>query len=147
MANLYGVSNPLILPVIVTPGSNVVLTAGTETTFMSSTSLVAISSGFFYPIIWLTVSYSFGASLPTALAFNFKLGAGSDVDTQAVNAAAFVASTYYQYTCCLVGVASQVAWQSPGSVINITGLSTTNLTQSYSAGTRAVIGLFRAPDQ
>lgn len=147
MSNLYGVANPVLLPVVLTTGGDVALPAGTETTVLSTSALIAPSQGFFYPLVMCHLAVLMGATAPTNLVLAFKLGAGSDVDTQAVSPATLNngATSFYHYD--LLGVASQTAWQSPGTVINITFNPTAQAATFKAVGSRVLVALFRAPDQ
>ncbi len=146
MGTIYGVANPLALPAAYTPTGDVVLTAGAETTFITTGALTAASPGFYYPVIWLTIAMLFGVAAPAALTFAFKLGAGADVDSFALAPAAQIVSETDEYSVCLVGANSGTAWVGSGSTINITGLGTTNNSTVKQVGTRAVVALYRGPD-
>lgn len=146
MGSIYGVANPLALPAAYTPTGDTTLTAGVETTFITTGAITAASPGFYYPVIWLTVAIAFGAGAPGALTFAFKLGAGADVDSFAIAPADFIINETHVYAVCLVGANSGTAWVGSGSTINITGLGTTNNSTAKQTGSRAVVALFRGPD-
>ena len=146
MGNVYGIASPLALPATYTAGSDVTLTAGTETTIITTGAISAPGPGDYYPLIWLAVAILFGGTAPTALTFAFKLGSGSDVDSQAVAVASMVASATTYYYIPLIGTNSGSAWVGSGSTINITGLAATTAATFKFAGSRALVALFRGPD-
>lgn len=146
MGTIYGVANPLALPAVYTPTGDTTLTAGAETTFITTGAITAASPGFYYPVMWVTVAILFGAANPAALTFAFKLGAGADVDSFVIAPADFIINETHVYSFCLVGANSGTAWVGSGSTINITGLGTTNNSTAKQVGTRAVVALYRGPD-
>lgn len=146
MGNVYGIASPMALPAVYTAGADVTLTAGAETTMITTGAISAPGPGDLYPMIWLCVAILFGATAPTALTFAFKLGSGSDVDSLAVAVASMVANATTYYYIPLIGVNSGTAWIGAGSTINITGLAVTTAATFKFAGSRALVALFRGPD-
>ena len=146
MGNVYGIASPLALPASYTAGADVTLTAGTETTIITSGVINAPGPRDYYPLIWLAVAILFGATAPTALTFAFKLGAGSDVDSQAVAVASMVANATTYYYIPLIGANSGTAWVGTGSTINITALAATTAATFKFAGSRALVALLPGPD-
>lgn len=144
-ANLYGVANPVILPITASAAGPVSCSAGVETTLMSTPALVAPSAGYFYPLIWFTFTLNLGATPATGLTIAFKIGGGSDVDTFFTAGFGSYASNYTWLATTLLGQPSNTAWQAPGSIINITGNSGGQLSAIYNM--KYVVALFRAPDQ
>lgn len=149
MPNLYGVSNPLALPVAYGPigGTNVPCPAGSETNVITSGPIAAISPGFYYPMLWLSLSILYGGTLPTQIIVAFRIGAGSDVDSVFIPTNSLVASTANVFSATLIGASSQVAWQGSGSTINVTLSPSAQAITLQLTGSRAAIALFRAPDQ
>lgn len=146
MGNVYGIASPAVIPAVYTAGSDVTLTAGTETTILTTGAITANAPGDYFPLIWLAVAILFGATAPTALTFAFKLGSGSDVDSQAVAVASMVANATTYYYIPLIGANSGSAWVGSGSTINITGLAATTAATFKFAGSRAIVALMRGPD-
>jgi hypothetical protein len=148
MGNLYGVASPLALPAIYTAvgGADVTCTAGSEITVITTGAITALGPGDYYPLIWLYANIAFGGTLPSALTFAFKLGAGSDVDTQAVDLTDCTVSKSWQFAIPLIGANSGSAWIGSGSTINITALSVTQACTFKFATSRAIVALLRGPD-
>lgn len=146
MGNLYGTANPLALPAVYTNGSDVTLTAGSEITIITTGALAALGPGDYYPMIWLYADIAFGATVSTALTFAFKIGAGSDVDSQAVDLTDVTASKSFQFAIPLIGANSGTAWIGAGSTINITALAATTAATFAHLFSRAIVALFRGPD-
>jgi hypothetical protein len=146
---IYGVANPLpAAAVYVTagPGSDVSVTAASETTIITTGALTALNPGPYYPVIWLTAECLMGGTAASALVYAFKLGSGSDVDTYTVAPAKLVNSATVGSAICLVGTNSATSWVGSGSTINITCTSTGQNVTVKGVGTRAVVALFRGPD-
>src|SRR5262245_47129204 len=126
MANLYGVSNPVIAPVYFTTlgGASVTVNSGVETVVATSPALAAISAGVYYPmIVGAVMSYQPAGAL-TGLSVSARIGAGADFVTQAFQATPFANLAAPMVPICLVGPNSTVPWQGAGSTISITLLPT-----------------------
>jgi hypothetical protein len=146
MGNVYGIANPGVIAGVYTAGSDVVCNAGAETTVLTSGALSAPGPGDYYPVIFGVLVVLLGATPPGALTYAFKLGAGSDVDSNVVAAALLIANATLNFPIFLAGANSGTAWVGAGSTINITLLATVqNVTWKFS-GSRAVVALFRGPD-
>jgi len=146
VGNQYGVAAAGYAPSVATFGSDVTLTAGTETTILSAAGLAAPTPGQYMPLIHLCLYVLMGATAPTALQFATKVGAGSDVDVQAVPAGTLVASATVAYFYTLYCTASPTLWVGAGSTLNVTGLATTTAATAKFAGSRAVVLLVRVGD-
>lgn len=149
MGNIYGVANPIaaaLVYVTAGPSGDVSVTAGAETTFITTGALTALDPGNYYPIIWLVASCLMGGTAASALVYAFKLGSGSDVDTYTVNPAKLVNSATVGDSIPLVGTQSGSAWLGSGSTINITATSTGQNVTIKGAYTRALVWLMRGSD-
>jgi hypothetical protein len=146
-SNLYGVANPVAVPIILSTATLIACNPGVETTVLSSAPLVAPSAGFFYPLIFLAFLIQFGATLPTTLSFNARIGAGADFDQMGLNMSAATALGNIMYYFPLVGIPSNVAWAGSGSVLNLTINAAAQLVNFIGSGSRAIVALYRAPDQ
>ena len=146
-ANLYGVASPLKLPIIVSGGADIVCNANVATPVLSASGLFAPSAGWFYPIIWGFLEVTMGASIPTNSNWGFNINGGSTVDFYQIDTNLTVANAYFGLNFALVGTPSNVIWRPPGSTINITVLPFTNAVTYRGYSSRAIIALFRAPDQ
>lgn len=149
MANLYGVANPCIIPVAVglIGGANINCPANTETNIIASPPLIAISAGYYYPMVWAYLGILIGATNPTNLVVSIRLGAGSDMDGAVIPPQQLVGNAFIVDTFPLVGSASQAAYTGAGSILNVTINPTAQPVTAELNPSRAVIALFRAPDQ
>ena len=149
MANLYGVANPIIYPAYATVigGVDLACPAGTETNVIDSGALVAISNGYYYPVVCSYMNVTLGATPPTSLVVAARIGAGSDFSTFGPYPSLLVAGATLFITGMLVGPISQTAWQGAGSHIFVTvnPVAQGITFRSYSSG--AFFYLYRAPDQ
>ena len=141
---VYGAAVPFPTPAVYTKGSNTTLTAGTETTFITTGALTAYSPGTWYPLIFLTADILQGGTAAAALKFAFKLGSGSDVDSYVCDPNLLVNSGTQTWAVTLVGTPSNSNWAGSGSTINITGLATTTACTVVYTATRAVVLLLPA---
>jgi len=146
MGNIYGVAAPLAVPAVYVGSGNVNLIATVETTILTSGAIVAASPGSYYPLINATIAVSLANTLPTAMTFAFKLGAGSDVDSYAVSPNSMVLALWQLFSFTLVGVASPTAWIGAGSTINLTALVTGTNQVAVTNFSRMVVQLLRGPD-
>ncbi len=144
--SIWGIAAPGTIPAVYTNTVDVTLTAGTETTIITTGAITGVGLGDFYPVIWLAVAILMGATAPTALTFAFKLGSGSDVDSLAVAVGSLVVSTTVYYYIPLIGTNSGTAWVGSGSTINITALAATTAATFKFAGSRAMVALQRGLD-
>lgn len=149
MPNLYGVANAPGLPVLYNTigGVDVALAAGVETNFIDTGVITAPSGGFFYPVAWLGVVLSFGATAPTSLNLNLRVNSGADQASIGLNVVFLVANTNLLTYYPLVGTPSQIFAPGAGAHVQLSGLSAAQPTTARFAGTWVMIALFRAPDQ
>lgn len=146
-ANLYGVSNSPSQCQAFGMGSDVVCTAGATTVVLSSAPLASVTAGWFYPLVWPGLIITIGATPPSSMIIGFRIGTGSMVDGWQIDGSTMPASGTLAFWGAMVGLASNVTWAGAGSVINLIVTPQTNNVTVRSFESRAVIGLFRAPDQ
>jgi hypothetical protein len=148
MANLYGVANPLPLPVAYGPvgAADVTCPAGAETTVVTTGAVAAISNGFFYPVIQGVLFVVLGATAPSALQYAFKLGSGSDVVANQIEPGLLVALAELTLPIVLIGASSQNAWKGAGSTINVTLAPTGQAVTLKVTGSQLWVSLQRGPD-
>src|SRR5580658_189854 len=105
MGNVWGVDQEMPLAKQFTNTSDVTLTAGTETTCITTTTAYsATTPGSYYPIIrGLFVNLN-GGTAPTALTIAARIHSGTDFATQTVAPAALVVSAYQLSYFELIGV-------------------------------------------
>lgn len=147
--NIYGIANSLAaaaLYVTAGPSGDVSVTAGSETTFITTGALTALNPGNYYPLIWLVASCLMGGTAATALVYGVRLGSATDFDSYTVNPAKLTNNATVGDSVALVGTASTTAWVGSGSTINITALSTGQNVTVKGAYTRAIVLLMRGPD-
>lgn len=149
MGNIYGVANSLAAAAIYVtagPSGDVSVTAGSETTFITTGALVALNPGNYYPLIWLASSCLMGGTAATALVYAARLGSAADFDSYTVNPAKLTNNATVGDAIPLLGSASTSAWLGSGSTINITVTSTGQNVTIKGAYTRAVVLLMRGSD-
>jgi hypothetical protein len=144
-SNLYGVANPVALPLEGIIFGPIACPSGVETVIATTAALIAPSAGYFYPMVWFSLTLACGAAVPTSLVLAFKIGAGSDANSAYFVPGGYMASTYSWPSCALVGPPSNVVWQGAGSVINLTCNPTAQAVNCYNIN--YVAALYRAPDQ
>jgi hypothetical protein len=146
-SNLYGVANPVILPVNTYGNLTGTAAAGVATDFCPPVTMVSPSSGYFYPVVWLSFYIGFVSPLPTDLHVGFNVNGGSMVDNYQVDTALMTVSAWTAFSGFLVGTPSNTAWAGTGSTVHIVVQPSTNPVNIRGYTNRATIGLFRAPDQ
>jgi len=140
--SVWGIAQPFAIPPIVTAGSDVVVTAGTETNVLSSATLVATNIGNWYPFIVGVAAVLLGATPPTALVVAVRIGAAADFDTYTVAPAVLTANATLMIPLAFVGANSKTQWNpGGGGVINVTLLSTAQNVTLKAVGSRAVMAL------
>ena len=149
MPNLYGVSNPIILPVQVgtVGGSNVTCNAGVETIVATSSPLVAISAGVYYPYIVGALLITTGATGPTGVTWAARIGAGADFLQVPMPGGMFGPTQWIQVPIFAVGPAATVPWQGTGSTLSVMLTATAQNITVQSLFTNLWMTLYRAPDQ
>jgi hypothetical protein len=147
MANLYGVANSPGMPINVQIGSAIGCPANTETNILDSGALIAPSQGWFYPIIWINIVFTYTATPPSSVLIGGRIGAGADFYQYGINGNTIVASGTQNMICFLVGPASQTVWQAPGSHLILSVFPQTNSCTVSNFGTAGWFMLYRAPDQ
>lgn len=149
MANLYGVANPVIYPATQSTiaFANIPCPAGSETNIVDSNAIYAVSAGFYYPVVWAGVCILYGASIPTSITINGRIGAGSDFMQYQVDVGAVAANAIVTYFPTLIGPMSQVTWLPPGVHIFVSLSPVGQPITAAQIGTYCTFSLFRAPDQ
>lgn len=149
MANLYGVANAPLLPLILNTIGNVDIAcpANTETNFIQTPALIAPSQGFFYPMAWCGVHILTGATPPTSVVIALRINNGADLGSAGIDASMLLANANSMIYYTLIGPASQTAWQGTGSQIQLSANFATQAGTVKFPSTTCTITLFRAPDQ
>ena len=149
MANLYGVDNTVLTPnsAGLIGGADVFCPAGVETNIIATPALIAPSNGYFVPMLWLNVAITFAATPATNVSVGARIGAGADFDYYNLNAALIVANATIMLNGFLSGVAAQVPWFQPGSVVYVSLNPTAQAVNARVLGSRALYWLARAQDQ
>lgn len=149
MANLYGVANVLspFSTFTLIGGADVACPAATETNIIAATLAGQDTSGFYFPFAFATVVLLMGATPATSITLAIRVGAGADMNTQAIPPAVLVANATVVFPLHIRGTTSQAAYQSPGSVINLTVNPTAQAVTAKFVGCHAAMGLTRASDQ
>jgi hypothetical protein len=144
--NIYGVANPMPIPVGLQPGGDVTLTAGVEINIATNATLKALIQGNYYCLAFCTIAILFGATAPTALVFAATLNGGSDADVIGMAPASMVANATYVYSFTLSFGLSDSTWWPTAPTIAITGKASTTAATAKSGGTRIICQLMRGTD-
>ena len=149
MANLYGVSNPVTYPQVLSLAGvgNVALPGGAETPIFTSNPLIALSAGFYYVFITGSLAIAAGATSPTGLNVFAKIGAGADFQNVGYTGATFPANSNVAAPFVLISPPSSVPWLGAGSTVTISVNPAVNAVTALQYGTFALVTLYRAPDQ
>lgn len=147
-ANLYGVANPaptLIYSTLI-GGANLACPAGTETNLLSTGTLITPSGGAFYPIAWVNLTFTVGATPPTVVALGVRISGGADLGTFNPNIALFVASTNVTISWCVAGPTSRSTWAAPGNALQISVNPTAQALTAVFTFSQGILGVLRAAD-
>ena len=142
--SIWGVNQSLPNPSIVTAGSDVACPAGSETNVLSATITAAtpgLNLALQSDIACVVV---LGATPPTAMTINARVGAGADYDSWTVPPAVLTASANLHLAPSLLGNFARNALAA-GSVINIT-VNPTGQAVTFKAQSRAVHTAFISAD-
>lgn len=146
-ANNYGTANPVIYPAYGTMGADVACPSGVETTVLDIGNTFAISPGVYYPLIWLNIWISIGATPPNPCLVAGRLNGGADFQSVGPNPLSLVANANIYQNYVLRGPISPTLWTTTGGDITITVNPTGQAVTVRSYGTYAWLFLMRAPDQ
>jgi hypothetical protein len=148
MGNVYGVANPLALPVLygTASGADVSCPAGSETTVISTGAIAALNAGDYYPFAFGSLAILLGGTAPSALIIAMRLGSAADVATYTFPPALLVNGATIIAPVMLVGANSGSAWIGAGSIINITVTPTGQNVTCKGVGSQFAVALFRGPD-
>jgi len=125
MGNVYGVDAETPLVQHFTALADVTLTAGTETTVLTTTTAFAATTpGSYYPVIRGMFANLCGGTAPTALTLAARIHSGSDFVSQVVPPASLVVSVYQLIWFELIGPESTL-WYPGGQILELTGLAAT----------------------
>lgn len=149
MANLYGIASPNPVPVGVNTigGVDVACPAGSETNVLAILFNPPTVNGVYYPFIGGYLVISLGATPPTALQYNVRLGAGSDFIALAIGATLLVANANIIQPIYAPGTALIMNNPSGANTFNV---SLTPTAQAVTVRTNGTIGFgqwVRATDQ
>lgn len=117
--SIWGVNQSLPAPTIVTASSDVACPAGSETTVLSGASSGSAPGQNIVVESSTELVVVLGATAPSAMTVNAKVGAGADYDTWTVPPALLVANAVLNLAPVLVGVLARNLFYS-GVTINIT---------------------------
>lgn len=142
--SIWGVNQALPNPSIVTAGADVACAAGAETNVLSGT-ITAVGPGQNLALQSdVACVIVLGATPPTAMTINARVGAGADYDSWTVPPAVLTASANLALAPSLVGTFARNALAA-GSTINIT-VNPTGQAVTFKAQSRVVHSLFIGAD-
>jgi hypothetical protein len=148
-ANLYGVANPLPLPVFagMIGATDIVCPAGAETNVIALPTNVPISQGIYYPavsgVLWVTL----GATPASQVTVGARIGAGADFFANAYNTIPLVASATIMIPFFGYGPSALLSYPTGPLTINISINPGAQAVTARAAGALAYGWWQRAPDQ
>lgn len=136
--SIWGVNQSQPNPAIVTAGADVACPAATETTVLSA--LLSGTTPGINTVIETSVACAIvlGATPPTAMTINARIGSGADYDSWTVPPALLTASANLSLAPTLVGILARGLLLG-GATINIT-VNPTGQAVTFKAQSRAVHG-------
>jgi hypothetical protein len=148
-ANLYGVANPVCIAQFVPTiaSGNVNCPIGTETAICTSAPFIAVSPGWYYPVVWACILTSPNGTGLTGVNVGARIGAGADFWGYGVGPGPWQNTVYNIVPFVTVGPASSAPWTGAGSTISFTFNPTGQSLFVGAAGTTCVMAILRAPDQ
>jgi hypothetical protein len=144
--SIWGVANPMPVPQLIVPATDITLTAGSEILIATTTALAAPAGGSCFPLVLGAVTFLFGVTAPTALQLAFRFNGGADIATIVIPPALLVALATIQVDCNFVGLNSSSVFAGAGKIIEITGKATTTACTANKVGTSILVGLGLGPD-
>jgi hypothetical protein len=147
--SINAIGNLAIAPTIISPGGNVALPAGTETTIVATAAtLVGIPGMNYIPIVIGCAAVLFGAAAPSALVIAARYAGGADFDTQTVDTGLLVNNATLEMPVILVGANVRAA--SNGNIgsgaVQVTGNSTTQASTARATSCKFAVLLIPGPD-
>jgi hypothetical protein len=147
--SINAIGNSAIAPTLISPGGNVTLLAGTETTIVATAAtLIGVPGMNYIPIVLGCFAGLFGAAAPTALVIAFRYAGGADLDTQTIDTGELAINATIEIPIVLVG--ANVRAQGNGNIgsgaIQVTGLSTTQATTARGTSCKFAVILLPGPD-
>jgi hypothetical protein len=125
----------------------VTLTAGAWTTILSTGPFVALSPGFYFPVMYYNIVIGSGASAPVGFTAGISVNNGAVYTQNAYDYRLFVANGFISLAGALPGPAASGIWFGAGATVQLQGYSFTNASTAEQNGTWALVQIFRAPDQ
>jgi hypothetical protein len=144
--SIWGVANPMPVPQLIVPATDITLTAGSEILIATTTAMAAPAGGSCYPWAFLAVTFLFGATAPTALQLAMRFNGGADISTFVVAPGSLVALALIDVSNFFVGLNSSSVFAGAGKIIEITGKATTTACTVKQVGTSILAGLGMGPD-
>ena len=144
MGNVYGVDSEMPLATQYIPAADVTLTAGSEVLGISTVSAIAATTpGSYYPIIRGSLTFTMGGTASAVLVIAWRFHSGSDIGTYTVQPGLLVASAVIQIPVEFIGADSPSAWYPTGTIIEVTGKTTTTACTLNKVGSYMTVDLRR----
>lgn len=142
--SIWGINQALPNPSIVTAGADVACPAGTETNVLSATITAAAPGQNLALQSDVACVISLGATPPTAMTINARVGASADYDSWTVPPVVLAASANLSLAPSLMGTFARNALAA-GSAINIS-VNATGQAVTFKAQSRVVHTVFIGAD-
>ena len=146
-ANNYGTANPVVGPQPLSMGADVALPAGTWTVLLNSSPFVAISPGFYYPVMWFNICLSCGVGGSLGFNAGISVNNGAIQGTFSWDYRTMPANGFVNMPGYVNAAPSSAIWFGSGSTVQLQATAATNPMTALHVGTYALAMLFRAPDQ
>jgi hypothetical protein len=111
---IWGVANPLPLPINFTPGSDVPVPNGSTQTVAIGSALVSSAGMHVWPYCLFTAVFTMGAVAPSALVLTVNITGISTIGSLTVNPGLLVALAVFQVTGYIFGTQSRSTFLAPG---------------------------------
>lgn len=147
--SINAIGNPAIAPTLISPGSNVALPAGTETTIVATAAtLVGIPGMNYIPVIVGNCVILPGGVAPSAFVCAARYNGGADFDSETVDPLFLGANIIFSMPIVLVGANVRAAGNGNigSGAIQVTGLATGQAVTARATSNKFAVLLLPGPD-
>lgn len=147
--SIWGVANPIPLPAVFSPGSDVTCTAGAEVLCVTTTNpLTGVPGQNYVPWIFGCLAFLMGATASAALVIAARFNGGSDFATQTVDTGMLVNSATLSIPVALIGATLRCLGNGNYGTkqIEVTAKATTTACTCRQVASQIMIALLPGPD-
>lgn len=142
---IWGVANPVPIPVVYSPSGNISCTAGVETTCVTTTNPLTGQPGQpYFPLIFGVMTFLMGATASVSLVIAARFASGADfAQTQTVDTGQLVNNATIAIPVVIIGAnaTANAAGQLNSNAIQVTALAGTTACTCRQASTFLAIAL------